>query len=873
MDEKNDQRPLKGLEAGANLAAAKIAATFLLFALIWILASDHILEIMASDRNTLALYQTYKGIAFVALTAVLIYWLVRIPLSALIRARDAQAIAAARFRGVYDHALAGIAICDKSGRIENCNQVFCDLVGLREDELISADFDMTVHPDDRIYHDEKFARMRSGQLPFCATNTRFLHKSGKPVWVRKVIAPVPGPDGELRSFIALAIDVTDSQLAAEALRESEQRLQHVMEATGDGIWDWSVGSDRVKHNIQWCSLMDLDDRFLEHDLASFIDRLHTDDKARVEGAIKASLDTDIPYVSEHRIRRADGTFIWVSDRGRVVERNSEGHATRMVGSVHDITEQKALEQHHTHLLVKLSESEAESRRQQLLFRGIFECSPDCIIVTNLDRTIVSVNPAFAHTFGYGPDELVGKTTRQLYSDEQSWNRVGEYSIACDGVLSFEQDAVRKNGETFPCKVKLAKMLDEHGAQLGKVGILRDIGVERERERALYQNRQFEALGRLTGGVAHDFNNLLTVISGNLQLLEYDLEKSEHRKLLADAIQATEMGARLNQRLVTFARQRRLEPMVIDINDLCSSMRDLLQHSVGENCQIVMKLAADPATLLIDRSELENAMINLALNARDAMPNGGTFTIATSNERAELETDGPREGFVIGEYICLTASDDGVGMTDEVQSRAFDPFFTTKDKAKGSGLGLTTIQGFVRQSGGHVGIASQLGHGTTVKIAFPRPVETVTKLPDTPSDTAPITVGHGEIVLLVEDNQAVKTVTQKRLELLGYQVLTADDGFSALQSIELNPLIDIVLTDIVMPGGMSGVELSMQLLAACPDRAVVLTSGFFNDVDLPVSEIGRSTPVLHKPYTQSQLASAMTRALQKNHGRSTRAEKT
>ncbi|MEQ1719103.1 MAG: PAS domain S-box protein [Hyphomicrobium sp.] len=873
MSDKTDSGALIGWNVSADLAAAKIAVIFLLFALIWIFASDHVLDVMAGDHKTFALYQTYKGTAFVATTAALIFWLVRTPLAALITSRDLEAIAAAQFRGVYDHALAGIAIGDKRGRIESCNRVFCDLLGYSEVELIGADFEMTIHPDDRLSYDEKIERLRAGVLPFCAKESRYLHKSGKPVWVRKVVAQVPGRNGEPGNFLVLAIDVTDSQLAAEALRESEQRLQYVMAATGDGVWDWSIKSGRVKHNIQWCRLMALDDSVLEHDLADLTDRIHADDKPKVEAAIKASLKNDAPYISEHRIRRADGSIIWVSNRGKVVVRNAEGHAIRMVGSVHDISDQKALEQHRTELLMQLSESEAESRRQQSLFRSIFECSPDCIIVTNLERQIVSVNPAFSQTFGYFPDELLGQTTRQLYSDEKTWNWVGEHTAAIEGVLSFECDGVRKSGETFPCKIKLATMLDQHGTMLGKVAILRDFAIERDRERALYQRRQFEALGRLTGGVAHDFNNLLTVISGNLQLLDYDLERPEHKKLLADAIQATEMGARLNQRLVTFARQRRLDPMVIDVNDLCKSLRDLLQHSVGERCQIVFKLDADPATVLIDISELENAMINLALNARDAMPGGGTFTIATSNERAEFEADGLRDGFTHGEFICLTASDSGGGMSDEVQSRAFDPFFTTKEQGNGSGLGLTTIQGFVRQSGGQVIIASQLGHGTTVKISLPRPDIVDTIAPVVACDTKPISIGNGEIVLLVEDNNAVKVVTQRRLEVLGYKVLTAENGNSALKLIEHNPRIDVVLTDIVMPGGMSGVELLKQLLAACPERAVILTSGFFNEAELPYTQDGYSIPVMQKPYSQAQLASTLARALQKTQGRSTRAAKT
>lgn len=328
-----------------------------------------------------------------------------------------------------------------------------------------------------------------------------------------------------------------------------------------------------------------------------------------------------------------------------------------------------------------------------------------------------------------------------------------------------------------------------------------------------------------------------------------------------AERAAQMGARLNQRLMTFARQRRLEPVATNLNDLTRAMLDLLQRSVGESISIDCRLEAEPALALVDASEMENALLNLALNARDAMGSGGTLLLETSN--CEFDGDGAAQvgGITPGRYTCLSVSDTGTGMSEEVLARAFDPFFTTKEPGKGTGLGLTSLHGFVRQSGGNVLLYSEVGHGTSVKIYLPS-LDGGTEAPSISVPAPATTTGQGEAVLLVEDNAAVRAVTRDRLLQLGYRVVEAGDAAAALAVLDRDKSIDVVLSDIIMPGGMTGADLAKKIRLTRPQLPVILTSGFAGEmVQKHLSEVSPSA-ILRKPYGIDELARALQQALER-----------
>lgn len=828
-------------------APIRIAGIYLLLALTWIFTSDRALELVTRDYSQLAKLQTYKGSAFVAVMALVIFVLVRRQVVLLVEANERQARIASMLREAYGRqelALSAAHLGSWEFNLDS-NTVHCDPRSARHFGVTpitaAADFFSALHPDDQLRARDGYEMMAEGQ--YCPpADYRFRQPDGTYRWVaintlikngdfgtrskialgtsqditerkraeqslkasedllrsatnntgvglvvldterrytfanrayseilgisediigkspkdvlkgayenqikpqldraysgQKVSYELKGPidasrhysviyeprvdnAGGVESITVIIFDVTNIKRSEEALRLSEQRLKHVLDATGEGIWDWSIQIDVVQHNAQWCRLLGLDDSYLKHPLQTFIDLIHPDDQAAVRAALRACLDNAQPYFSEHRIYRAEGDHIWVQDRGDVVERDAAGVAIRMVGSMVDITARKIAESELKNLLAELQHSEREAHRQKMLQKSIFDCTPDGVVLVDLSRNITDLNPAFTRIFGYTISDLQGKNSRCLYATEDDYNLVGA-SIAAgtDGLVAQPLHCIRNDGEVFPAQMTRAKLLGLNGDEVGYIGVFRDISREITRDNALREKQRLEALGRLTGGIAHDFNNLLTVISGNAQLISMDHPADRHKRYLAEIECASEMGARLNRRLVTFAQQRDLEPEALNLNTSVASLHDLMQRSISNKYCLSLELDANPASVRIDRSEMENAILNLIINARDAMPNGGEIKISTSNYEVDEQNASVTGELGPGHYIRLNVSDTGTGMSAEVISRAFEPFFTTKKERGGSGLGLTTIHGFVHQSSGHVSLRSSPGRGTIVSIFLP-----------------------------------------------------------------------------------------------------------------------------------------------------------
>ena len=384
----------------------------------------------------------------------------------------------------------------------------------------------------------------------------------------------------------------------------------------------------------------------------------------------------------------------------------------------------------------------------------------------------------------------------------------------------------------------------------------------EAQSAVARLQRMDSLGQLTGGVAHDFNNLLTVITGNLQLIGMDLENGRLRNYLEEAERAAEMGARLNQRLVTFAKQRRLAPAPTDLNDQVIGVRELLRRSLGETITLTTELADDLWTVRVDPSEIENALVNLAINSRDAMPEGGRLTVSTHNVVLGESEARSEEGLLPGPYVRLCVTDTGVGMSPDVQARAFEPFFTTKGHGKGTGLGLATIYGFVKQSGGHITLASEPGRGTTVSIYL-------LKLDAGDSAAQPAANEprrgrpNGEKILVVEDNAEVRRVTVARLEALGYKTIEAESGLQALGILEQGEVVALVFSDIVMPGGISGIDLARRIRERWPSLNILLTSGYAPDFAEGANDDIANLAILSKPYSQAALQQAIWTAIRDN----------
>jgi signal transduction histidine kinase/CheY-like chemotaxis protein len=380
---------------------------------------------------------------------------------------------------------------------------------------------------------------------------------------------------------------------------------------------------------------------------------------------------------------------------------------------------------------------------------------------------------------------------------------------------------------------------------------------RESERRLAHAQKMEAVGQLTGGIAHDFNNLLLVVSGNLELLEAHGLTDDARVLLKEAQEATALGSKLTDQLLTFARRRHLDAHVIEVNELVVSITEMLRRTLGEHIALSTSLVRELWLTRIDPGQFQSAIVNMAVNARDAMPEGGRLVIETCNiTLAAAEETFPAE-LKPGDYVQLSISDTGTGMPPEVRDRVFEPFFTTKDKGRGTGLGLAMVYGFVKQSGGHITIYSEQGHGTTFNLYLPRAPASATSAAEKPIYTDP----HArETILVVEDDERVRKLTIRRLKLIGYNVLEAKDGPAAVEILRSDEAIDLVFTDLIMPGGLSGRDVANKARELKPGIKVLLTSGYAEELVHGDDLRQERLMVLRKPYQQADLVAALREVL-------------
>lgn len=508
--------------------------------------------------------------------------------------------------------------------------------------------------------------------------------------------------------------------------------------------------------------------------------------------------------------------------------------------------------------------QAEIDRQSLLFQAVFDYVPETLVISAPEGQIVLINPAATRMFGYSASEAIGLDWTTFFDVPpdmaQLEKEIASKHAADGGSVEISTVLRRKDGRTFPAQGHIAVIAGADGTQMAVVSLFRDMTDEMKRRESSLRLQKLEAVGQLTGGIAHDFNNLLTIISGNLELLEGTIENPDDRELLSRAMRAADSGARLTRRLLTFARRRQLAPEVINLNEQVRSMTELLHRTLGATIDLQTSFARDLWLTRADAGEVESAVINLAINARDAMPNGGKLAIRTSNAALEGDEVGFEGPLVAGDYVRVSVSDNGSGMTKDVLGRVFEPFFTTKPPGRGTGLGLSTIYGFIKQSGGSITIYSEPGAGTTVNLYFPRCLDYPGAVVSV-ADTAKEERGRGERILVVEDNGDVRALTVQRLERLGYEVVEFPTGTAAREALKAGLKVDLVFSDIIMPGGMTGVDLRNWIGAFEPALPVILTTGFAGDAG-DIATIADEWPILRKPYGQRDLAEIVRKTLEK-----------
>lgn len=513
--------------------------------------------------------------------------------------------------------------------------------------------------------------------------------------------------------------------------------------------------------------------------------------------------------------------------------------------------------------------------------AILQSAVDGIITLDVQGCIESANPAALTLFQYKFEELDGQNVKMLmpapYRSEhdgyiENHLRTGENRIIGIG---REVQGFKKDGTVFPMHLSVARF--EISGNVHFTGIIRDLTATKHTELALQRAHKMEAIGQLTGGIAHDFNNLLTVVTGNLELMELRVEDDYLLALLSEAQEASELGARLTHRLLAFARRSHLEPEVVDLNTMVVGLTDLLHRTLGEPIELGSALSTHLWPVLADRGQVESAIVNLAVNARDAMPGGGRLFIETENvvideastglykppfsDNGSTQTPSASSDYELsaGDYVRLSITDDGEGITPDALDRVFEPFFTTKDVGRGTGLGLSMVYGFAKQSNGQATIYSEEGTGTTVNIYLPRHFATSSDgSPERPRNLE--VQGNGETVLVVEDDAKVRALTVKRLLALKYRVMEAASGPEALELLDELPEHSLLFTDLVMAGGMSGYDLVEVARERRPDLKVLLTSGYAEDLVNADRLAGLRIKLLRKPYRQIALASAIHNAL-------------
>jgi PAS domain S-box-containing protein len=495
------------------------------------------------------------------------------------------------------------------------------------------------------------------------------------------------------------------------------------------------------------------------------------------------------------------------------------------------------------------------------FRVVTETMVDGLIVIDSAGIIRYVNPACERLFEYDDGALLGRNVSSLMPSP--------FAEAHDGYLARHRDqrvkgivgigrelkGLKSDGTVFHMYLSVGEAVI--GGETRFIGIIYDLTEKKRAEDLILHHQKLDAIGQLSGGIAHDFNNILSVIAGNLEMIAAQQQTLPAQRALVRAQEAVERAARITQRLLAFARRGSLTSEPVDLNDAFENLSDMLRRSLGETVEVAMQLEADPAIVDADIDQLETAILNLAINSKDAMPHGGRIVIETENARI-LEDPRMIQEVPAGDYVRVSVSDSGKGMPPEIRDRVMEPFFTTKEVGKGTGLGLAMVYGFLKQLGGHVRIYSEVGRGTRVSLFFPRSKhETADRQHQ---HDFSIARGGGETILLVEDDPDVRFVTVSRLQSLGYDVLTAIDGQSALEIVRTSPGISLGLLDVVMPGGMDGHELADEIEAIEPGIRLILMSGYSAKMTAGLDEPG-GRPFLSKPVSLFKLARVLRKTLE------------
>ncbi|WP_122220452.1 hybrid sensor histidine kinase/response regulator [Pseudomonas syringae] len=658
-------------------------------------------------------------------------------------------------------------------------------------------------------------------------------------------------------------------------QEAAERLQLTLDSGAVvGTWVWDIiadqltGDERFARTFGLCPKLCAKGLPLELVIAS----IHPDDSARVDKSIEEALQSSETYRCEYRVLHEDGIYRWIEASGKI-ERDSRGKPVRSPGVLLDIDSRRTAEE--------------ERDRLNELLRIFTAAVPGVVYAKDLEGRMLVANRGTADLIGKPPEFFIGKTDLDFLDDQQQARILMETDrrIMQNNVSEqIEEQVNLADGSAAIWLSTKAPLLDENGEVIGLIGSSIDVTarkkaeeavrelnqtLEQRIEQAVFEREQIEdalrhsqkmdAVGQLTGGIAHDFNNLLAGISGSLELITKRLAQGrvgDVDRYVSVAQGAVRRAASLTHRLLAFSRRQTLSPRVTDVNGLIHDMEELIARTVGPEIDIKVVAQNDLWPALIDHAQLESSLLNLCLNARDAMPNGGRIIIETANASLEECTD-PDHGIPAGEHLSIRVTDTGIGMSPDIAAKAFEPFFTTKAIGAGTGLGLSMVYGFVRQSGGQIRVESIEGQGTSVVMHLPRHTAENAPRPVEPEVIEEPPHHTGETVLIVDDEPSVRMLVAEVISGLGYNCLEAADAQSGLQILQSDIRIDLLISDIGLPGGMNGREMADAAGDCRPGLPTLFITGYAKTSVLDDCHLRPCTQVLTKPFGLDALAGRVT----------------
>ena len=780
------------------------------------------------------------------------------------RARLAElAEGEARFRNMADHAPVMTWVTDPTGACTYLNRRWYEFTGQTPEQAEGFGWLEAVHPEDRGWSGEAFLAANVKRDSF-RLEYRLRRHDGSYRWAIDAASPRFGQSGEFLGYVGSVFDIAERREMEERLRVGEERLRLATEAAAVGTWDFDPVTGKLSWDDRCKALFGLS-VYASVDYEIFLAGLHPEDRTASDAAVKQALapggtgDFSIEY---RTIGFEDGIERWIAARGRAFFDGSGRSARRFLGTVIDITSAKRANE-----ILECRVEEALAQRK--LLANIVEGTDAFVQVADLDFRWLAINRAaaeeFARIFGIRPS--VGQSmldALESYPEQQKAARA-LWSRALAGEEFTEVREFYELGRpNRHYEMKFNVLRDQDGRRIGAYQFVHDVTQRVEEqlrltqaEEALRQAQKMEAVGQLTGGVAHDFNNLLTIIKSSTDLLRRPDITEERQRRYVDAISDTvDRASRLTGQLLAFARRQSLKPEIFDVADRILLITEMLRTIVGSRIQIVSKTSEDLCLVMADVNQFETALVNLAVNARDAMSGAGTITVHvhTAARIPPIRNHQAKDG----KFVCIALTDTGSGIAADKLSHIFEPFYTTKEVGKGTGLGLSQVFGFVKQSGGEVSVASEVGRGSTFTLYLPqvdhyRAVDSEAR-PSPASDVEES--GRGRRVLVVEDNIEVGRFSTQILRDLGYEptlAVKADDALKLLTEVKD---FDAVFSDVVMPG-MSGLELGQEIRRRHPGLPVVLTSGYSH----VLAEEGRhGFELLKKPYAAGDLSRILRRVI-------------